>query len=223
MTASTEQYPGAAGFVPGPGASLAELAAAIGSCRGCDLYRRATQPVFGKGPDTAALMLVGEQPGDAEDRAGEPFVGPAGKLLDRAMADAGIAAERAYVTNAVKHFRWRTVPGRGKRRIHQRPEAWQVRACWPWLAAELARLAPEVVVTLGATAGQALFGGSFRVTAQRGARIAWQAPDRSGCPGRPVTVVPTIHPSAVLRAPDRDAAYQGLVADLRVAAEVLAA
>jgi DNA polymerase len=173
--------------------------------------------VFGRGCATPSVVLVGEQPGDSEDRAGEPFVGPAGKLLDRALAEAGIPPETTYTTNAVKHFRWRTAPERGKRRIHQKPEAWQVRACWPWLEAELARLAPDVVVALGATAGQALLGTGFRVTAQRGAEIAWTAPG-----GREVTVVPTIHPSAVLRADDRDSAFAGLVADLRVAAAAVA-
>jgi uracil-DNA glycosylase len=210
-------YPGAGQFVPGPEADLAALAEAVRCCRGCDLHERATQAVFGRGSADVPVVLVGEQPGDAEDRAGEPFVGPAGRLLDRALAEAGIPPESTYVTNAVKHFRWRTAPERGKRRIHQKPEAWQVRACWPWLAAELARLSPDVVVALGATAGQALFGGSFRVTAHRGEQLSWKAPARGGGPGREVIVVPTVHPSAVLRADDRDAAFAGLVADLRVA------
>jgi DNA polymerase len=192
------------------------VAKAAQACQGCDLYQRATQTVFGEGSERAAVALIGEQPGDAEDRAGKPFVGPAGRLLDRALEEAGISPRITYTTNAVKHFRWKPEPRGGKRRIHQRPDTWQVRACWPWLEAELARLAPSVVVTLGATAGQALFGTSFRVTTQRGTEIRWCAPA-----GREVTVVPTIHPSAVLRADDRDAAYAGLVRDLRVAASAL--
>jgi len=138
-------------------------------------------------------------------------------VLDRALEESGISPGDTYTTNAVKHFSWKPAPG-GKRRIHQRPEAWQVRACWPWLAAELSRLTPEVVVTLGATAGQALFGGSFRVGSSRGTAIGWRTPSLAGQPGRDVPVVPTIHPSAVLRADDRDDAYTGLVSDLRVAA-----
>lgn len=221
MAAHDKEYPGARAFVPGDDASLAALARAAQGCRGCDLYERATQAVFGLGPARAAVVLIGEQPGDAEDRAGRPFVGPAGRLLDRALRDAGIPPGDTYQTNAVKHFRWKPAPQGGKRRIHQRPEAWQVRACWPWLAAELSRLAPDVVVTLGATAGQALFGSSFRVTSQRGTPVPWSAPARGGSTGREVTVVATIHPSAVLRADDRDAAYAGLVTDLRAAAAAL--
>jgi DNA polymerase len=214
-------YPGAGSFVPDDDASLAAVAKAVQACRGCDLYQHATQAVFGRGSAHAPVMLIGEQPGDAEDRAGEPFVGPAGQLLDRALAEAGISPEVTYTTNAVKHFRWRPDPRGGKRRIHQRPDIGQVRACWPWLAAELSRLRPRVVVTLGATAGQALFGSSFKVTTERGAQIPWSAPSPSGPRAREVTVVPTIHPSAVLRADDRDAAYAGLVSDLRAAAAAL--
>src|SRR5436305_2352658 len=166
-------YPGAARFVPGDDASLAAVAAAARDCQGCDLYERATQTVFGRGSSRAAVVLIGEQPGDMEDRAGEPFVGPAGKLLDRALEEAGISPDITYVTNAVKHFRWKPEPHGTKRRIHQPPEAWQMRACWPWLAAELARLEALVVLPLGATAGRALFGSSFRVTRQRGTPIAW--------------------------------------------------
>jgi DNA polymerase len=207
--------------VPGTDADLAAVAEAAQHCRGCDLYERATQVVFGRGPVGAAVVLVGEQPGDAEDRAGEPFVGPAGRVLGRALDEAGIPAEAAYTTNAVKHFRWKAAARGGKRRIHEKPDTAQVRACWPWLAAELARLEPAVVVTLGATAGQALFGPSFRVGAARGTWIPWDAPAAKAGQGRKVTVVPTIHPSAVLRADDRDAAFSGLVDDLRVAASVL--
>lgn len=216
-----DSYPGAGQFVPGEDASLAQLAQAVQGCRGCDLYERATQAVFGRGSAEAAIVLIGEQPGDAEDNAGEPFVGPAGKLLDRALAEAGISPKVTYTTNAVKHFRWTPDPRGGRRRIHERPENRQVRACWPWLAAELARLRPCVVVALGATAGQALFGGSFRITGARGTRISWSAPGPSEGKTREVTVVPTIHPSAVLRADDREAAYAGLVSDLRAAASAL--
>jgi uracil-DNA glycosylase len=216
-----KEHPGAARFVPGSRASLATVARAARDCQGCDLYERATQTVFGEGAADPAVVLIGEQPGDAEDRAGKPFVGPAGKLLDRALAEAGIAPGITYTTNAVKHFRWKPEPRGGKRRIHERPDAAQVRACWPWLAAELERLAPSVVVTLGATAGQALFGGSFRVTSTRGTRIQWCAPAPREGKEREVTVVPTIHPSAVLRADDRDAAFAGLVSDLAVAVAVL--
>jgi DNA polymerase len=216
-----KEYPGADSFVPGGRASLATVARAARGCQGCDLYERATQTVFGKGAARPAAVLIGEQPGDAEDRAGEPFVGPAGKLLDRALADAGIDPGVTYPTKAVKHFRCRPAPGGGKRRIHERPDTRQVRACWPWLAAELARLTPSVVVTLGATAGQALFGSSFRVTTARGTQIRWSAPGPQQGEEREVTVVPTIHPSAVLRAEDRDAVYAGLVSDLCVAAAAL--
>jgi uracil-DNA glycosylase len=210
-------YPTAAPFVP-PEADLDGLAGAARDCHGCDLYEHATQTVFGQGAADADVVLIGEQPGDAEDRQGKPFVGPAGKLLDRALADAGIARGNAYITNAVKHFRWKLPPGGRKRRIHQKPEAWQVAACRPWLDAELARLEPRVLVVLGATAGQALFGPSFRVTKERGAVVPWQAPGGAG-----FSVVPTVHPSSVIRTdePEREAAYQDLVADLRVAARAL--
>ncbi len=214
-------YPGADRFVPDGRAALAAVARAARGCQGCDLYERATQTVFGRGAARPAAVLIGEQPGDAEDRAGEPFVGPAGKLLDRALADAGIDPQVTYTTNAVKHFRWKSTAGGGKRRIHEPPDTWQVRACWPWLAAELARLEPSVVVTLGATAGQALFGSSFRVTSARGTQICWAAPGPRKGEECEVTVVPTIHPSAVLRAEDRDGAYAGLVSDLCVAAAAL--
>jgi DNA polymerase len=155
-------------------------------------------------------MLVGEQPGDREDLTGEPFVGPAGKLLDRALEEAGIDRGEVYVTNAVKHFKF-TVSERGKRRIHKKPSQGEVAACRPWLLAELDRVRPELVVCLGATAASALLGPEFRLTRQRGEIVAVQAE-----PGIPA--VATVHPSAVLRAPDREAAYQGLVADLTVAA-----
>lgn len=215
-------YPTAAPFVPSR-ADLDGVARAARECRGCDLYENATQTVFGEGAPDADVVLIGEQPGDAEDRQGKPFVGPAGKLLDRALDEAGISRGRTYITNAVKHFRWKFAPGGGKRRIHQKPEAWQLAACRPWLDAELARLQPRVLVALGATAGQALFGSSFRVTKTRGTVVPWQAPGADGAGGAEFSVVPTVHPSSVLRADeaDRDAAYAGLVADLRVAAREL--
>ncbi len=222
----SREHRGAGSYVPRAAVTLTGLAAAAQHCRGCDLYERATQTVFGQGRKQAPMMLIGEQPGDAEDRQGTPFVGPAGKLLDRALAAAGIEPGTAYKTNAVKHFRWKPDSRGGKRRIHERPDTGQVRACRPWLDAELAALRPSVVVTLGATAGQALFGGSFRVNAQRGVPLPWPRADGSaehGAGEHKVTVVSTIHPSAVLRAGDRDALFDGLVADLRVAAAELAA
>jgi uracil-DNA glycosylase len=216
--AGQKQHPGAGKFVPDGRPSLAAVARAAQGCQGCDLFERATQTVFGHGAARPVMVLIGEQPGDMEDRAGKPFVGPAGQLLDRALADAGIDPESTYKTNAVKHFRWKPAPGGGKRRIHERPDGAQLRACRPWLEAELARLAPDIVVPMGATAGQALFGSSFRVTTVRGSRLSWCAPALDGEREHEVTVVPTIHPSAVLRADNRDDAYAGLVSDLRAAA-----
>lgn len=203
-------------FVP-EGADLAALRQAAAECRGCPLHREATQTVFGAGDAEARVVLVGEQPGDQEDRQGKPFVGPAGKVLDRALDEAGIDPDETYITNAVKHFKFTHVPERGKRRIHKPPSLREISACTPWLAAELALIEPEVVVALGATAGKALLGSSFRVTKQRGMLLEG---DETG-PARGEPVVPTIHPSAVLRADDREAAYAGLVSDLRVAAEAL--
>ena len=211
-------YPTAAAFVP-DGGDLAALARAALGCQGCDLYERASQTVFREGAADAAVVLIGEQPGDMEDRQGKPFVGPAGRLLDSALGDAGIPRDRAYVTNAVKHFRWKPAPGGGKRRIHQKPDLWEVSACRPWLDAELARLNPRVVVTLGATAGQALFGSSFRIGGVRGETLSW--------PGGPdsdeLTVVPTVHPSSVIRVQgaEHEEAYAALVKDLQVAAGLL--
>jgi DNA polymerase len=186
------------------------LREAAAECQGCDLYLRATQVVFGAGAARATIMLVGEQPGDREDLEGAPFVGPAGALLNKALADAGIPLPEAYVTNAVKHFSWEP---RGKRRIHKKPRASEVRACRPWLEAEIATVRPRVIVCLGATAAQSLLGASFKLMASRG-RVLDQ---RIGG----AAVVATIHPSAVLRAPDheaREAALASLVADLKVAA-----
>lgn len=188
-------------------AGLDELRAIAKGCTACDLYKTGTQTVFGEGHDHAPMMLVGEQPGDKEDLAGEPFVGPAGALLDRALHEAGIDRSQTYVTNVVKHFKWRPA---GKRRLHQKPNAAEVSACRPWLDAEINRVEPKVVVLLGATAAQAVLGRSFRVTKDHGRLID----------GR---YVATVHPSSILRAPDdaaRHQAYAGFVADLRVAAEV---
>ncbi|SBW17578.1 phage SPO1 DNA polymerase-like protein [Candidatus Protofrankia californiensis] len=210
----TRSGSGAAPFVP-PGADLAGLATAAASCRGCDLADLpGTRTVFGEGNPHARLVLVGEQPGDIEDRRGQPFVGPAGKLLDRALADAGIDRDESYVTNAVKHFRYRRSDG--PRRIHQTPDARQVTACRPWLAAELNRIRPLVVVLLGATAGQALLGPSFRVTKMRGRLL-------SGPPGSEAQLIATLHPSAVLRVDPaaRDEAYAGFVRDLQLAERTL--
>jgi uracil-DNA glycosylase family protein len=200
-------WPTAAPFVPAD-PSLDELAAAAESCRGCPLWEPATQVVFGAGPTDARLVIVGEQPGDQEDKAGEPFVGPAGRLLDGALEEAGIDRRLAYVTNAVKHFKFRAS---GKRRIHATPDTWEVAACKPWLEAEVAVLQPDLVVLLGATAGKAVFGSSFRVTKSRGVLM----------PYGDLQALATLHPSAVLRADDREAARAGLVADLRVAAAAL--
>jgi DNA polymerase len=209
----------AADFVP-VGVGLDGLRDAAQSCRGCHLYENATQTVFSRGPASARLVLVGEQPGDVEDRRGEPFVGPAGKLLDRAIADAGVDPAQTYTTNAVKHFSF--TPS-AKRRIHKTPTAVEVEACKPWLTAELSLLDPEVIVALGATAGKALLGPSFRVTQSRGMVLSLP-PGGEPDEGRrqAPSLVPTIHPSAVLRADNRDEAYDGLVHDLRVAASLLA-
>jgi uracil-DNA glycosylase len=209
----------AAPFVP-EGADPEALREAARGCRGCELYEDATQTVFGVGSPTARVVLVGEQPGDQEDRQGLPFVGPAGKILDRALAEVGIDRSESYVTNAVKHFRF-TQAGEGKRRIHKTPDATHIAACKPWLTAELTVLDPEVVVCLGATAAKALLGPQFRVTKQRGVLIPGPARLDEPAARQNPFLLATIHPSAVLRADDREAAYQGLVADLRVVAEVL--
>jgi uracil-DNA glycosylase family protein len=182
--------------------TLQSLREAAKVCRGCELWRNATQTVFGEGPADAELMFVGEQPGDQEDKAGRPFVGPAGRIFDEALEEVGIQRSRVYVTNAVKHFKWEP---RGKRRIHQKPNAAELAACRPWLDAELAALQPRVLVCLGATAAQALLGRTFRVTKQRGTPVDSPLAE---------IVVATIHPSAILRAKDRDAEYAGFVADL---------
>ncbi|CAM5262712.1 UdgX family uracil-DNA binding protein [Streptomyces avidinii] len=202
---------------------LASLRRAAASCRGCPLFKDATQTVFGAGPAHARLVLVGEQPGDQEDRQGEPFVGPAGRLLRKALDEAGLGDEPVYFTNAVKHFKF-TTSERGKRRIHKAPSLREMTACRPWLEEELRLVEPEVVVVLGGTAGKALLGNAFRVSEQRG--VLRSLPDRESADagpsraGRPQFLA-TLHPSAVLRAPDREAAYQGLLADLRAVTEAL--
>ena len=192
--------------------SVAKLREAAEDCRGCELYRRATQVVFSSGPARAPLMLVGEQPGDQEDRTGEPFVGAAGQLLDETLDEAGIERESVYVTNIVKHFKW---TARGKRRLHAKPNAREVAACRPWLEAEIEIVQPALIVCLGATAAQGLLGRQFRVTRERGEIIkALTGP----------AMLATYHPSAVLRAPDdarREAMLAEMVDDLRVAAKWL--
>jgi uracil-DNA glycosylase family protein len=193
--------------------TLEALREAACACRGCDLWQRATQTVFGEGPEDARMMLVGEVPGDREDREGRPFVGPAGRELDRALEAAGIERADVYLTNAVKHFRFEE---RGRRRIHQRPDARQVRACRPWLRAEIDVIRPEAIVILGATAGKTLLGTTFRLMAQRGRPLETDL--------API-VVATIHPSAILRARDDDGRQKQrelLTEDLRVAVEALA-
>ncbi|MGB8502440.1 UdgX family uracil-DNA binding protein [Mycobacterium sp.] len=210
--------PGAQEFVPQTD-DLADLAAAVQACRGCDLYQDADQAVFGAGSSTAQVMLVGEQPGDQEDRAGLPFVGPAGKLLDKALVAAGIDRDRVYVTNAVKHFKF-TRPERGKRRIHKTPSRTEVVACRPWLIAELTTVQPDLVVLLGATAAKSLLGNDFRLTAHRGEALRLPADDKAVRLDFGPQVVATVHPSSVLRGPpeDRETAFDELVADLRFAA-----
>jgi uracil-DNA glycosylase len=188
------------------------LKAAADHCKGCDLYKFATQTVFGEGATKSSVMFVGEQPGDEEDLEGRPFVGPAGRLFDRALAEAGIDRGQTYVTNAVKHFKWKP---RGKRRLHEKPKASEVEACLPWLGAEIEIVKPRILVLLGATAAQALLGKQFRVTKQRG---IWLESELAG------RVIATVHPSSILRAPDpetREAAYAEFVHDLEtIAAEL---
>ncbi len=212
--AMSEERPGAAAWVP-ERLSLSGLRAAAQECRGCELYRDATQAVVGDGPRGASLMLLGEQPGDREDQEGEPFVGPAGKLLDEALRQAGIAPGDAFRTNVVKHFRWTGT--RGKQRIHQSPPRAHVAACAPWLAAELELVRPAGVVLLGGTAGKAVYGPSFRVGDARGRVQEW--PEEFPVQRAPAWVLATTHPSAVLRADDRRSAFEEFVADLRVAAQ----
>jgi uracil-DNA glycosylase len=198
----------------GMGRSWQELHDEATGCRACELWKRGTQTVFGEGAAGAAVMLVGEQPGDQEDLAGHPFVGPAGRLLDRALEEAGISRDQAYITNVVKHFKWEP---RGKRRIHAKPNAVEIAACRPWLEAELELVKPRVLVCLGATAAQALLGRQFRVSQDRGKPIE--------SPLAPF-VMATVHPSSILRAPDSEARHretERFIADLRRVAEVLQA
>jgi uracil-DNA glycosylase family protein len=202
----------AADFIP-PRPTLAKLRAASKGCQGCDLFKVGTQTVFGEGPSTAHVMVVGEQPGDMEDRAGKPFVGPSGKLLDRAFDGAGIDRDDVYLTNAVKHFKW-AKDARTKRRIHKTPNAGEIRACFPWLQHEIALIKPRVIVCLGATAAKALLGRTFSVMKSRGTAIESElAP----------AVFATVHPSAVLRAPpdQRVRAEKMFMADVRAVGRYL--
>jgi DNA polymerase len=216
----TQPPVGAQEFVPASATTLEELKAAAAHCQGCELYADATQTVFGRGSADAEVVLLGEQPGDVEDRQGLPFVGPAGRLLREAVDEAGIDVPSVYLSNTVKHFRFEL---RGKRRIHQTPGPAHITACRPWLVAELALLKPRMLVALGATAAKALFGPAFRVTRSRGQLLPWPAsaqhPD--DFPVAEIQALATIHPSAVLRADDRDAAFAGLVTDLKVVATAL--
>ena len=203
----------AADFIP-PNPTLPKLRAASMTCRGCHLWTFGTQTVFGEGPKGARVMIVGEQPGDQEDRAGHPFVGPSGKLLDRALEEAGIDRGDVYVTNAVKHFKWERGE-KSARRIHKKPNDAEIRACHPWLEEEMRLVQPQVVVCLGATAAQSIMGKSFKVTKERGRAV--KAPNGS-------TVIATVHPSSVLRAPDADARAQAekdFFSDLRKVARQL--
>jgi DNA polymerase len=204
---AAKQQKTAAAWVPATH-DLARLRAAAVKCQGCDLYQRATQVVFGEGPRDARVVMVGEQPGDEEDRKGHPFIGPSGRLLSKAMAEAGLEREKIYVTNAVKHFKF---VERGKRRIHAKPNGIEISACKPWLEAELSSIEPDLVVCLGATAAQSLMGRSFRITADRGKFFphAWAK-----------EIVATVHPSAILRVPDRyEEEYRLFLNDLQVIAE----
>jgi DNA polymerase len=184
------------------------MAEAACACTACPLYKNATQAVFGEGPKTASLLFIGEQPGDAEDRSGKPFVGPSGKLFDRALTEVGVDRKKVYVTNAVKHFKWEP---RGKRRIHKTPNSREIAACRPWLEAELRLIKPNVVVCLGATAAQTILGPTFRVTRERGRVLSSPLAPK---------IVATVHPSSLLRQVDeesREREYTHFVADLRVA------
>jgi uracil-DNA glycosylase len=204
-------YPTALPFIP-ERPTLPKLREAVQGCQGCDLYEGATQAVFGEGLKKSKVMFVGEQPGDREDRDGKPFVGPAGRMLDKALEEAGIDRSEVYVTNMVKHFKYTM---RGKRRIHQRPDAEEIRACRPWLDSELAQVKPQVLVCLGATAAKGLLGSKFKVSRQRGEFVESELAPRTTA---------TVHPSSILRAPDEEArriAYEDFVEDLKVVAGAL--
>jgi DNA polymerase len=206
---SEEKDRSARDFFP-PKINLTSLRNAAKDCRGCDLWKIGTQAVFGEGKTRSRVVLIGEQPGDSEDRSGHPFVGPAGRLLDTALEEAGIDRALAFVTNVVKHFKWKP---RGKRRIHQKPNAREIEACFPWLQAELEVVKPRVIICLGATAAQALLGRTFRVTKQRG---RWIESNLSA------KVMATVHPSSILRAPDdktREMQFREFVKDLKFAAK----
>ena len=209
MAGTSKDRSAAWGLIPDR-PTVSSLREAAAGCQACELWERATQTVFGEGSPRAEIMLVGEQPGDREDGEGHPFVGPAGRLLDRALDEAGIDRSDVYLTNAVKHFNWEP---RGRRRIHKKPNAEHIRACRPWLEAELAAVKPAILVCLGATAAQAIIGRQFRLTQHRGEFVETEL--------EPM-VTATVHPSSILRAPDdnaRQAAMAAFVADLRLAAE----
>ncbi|MEZ0324920.1 MAG: UdgX family uracil-DNA binding protein [Fimbriimonas sp.] len=207
-----EPYYGSAAPLVPPNPTYAKTVRAAKGCQACHLWRIGTQTVFGEGPTPANLMLVGEQPGDKEDLAGHPFVGPAGRILDEALEAAGLKREEVYLTNAVKHFKW--VP-KGERRLHQKPNRGEIQACHPWLEAELEIVKPKALVLLGATAAQAILGPKFKLTQNRGKFIESDLAE---------FLIPTLHPSAVLRVPDRRAreeALEGLISDLRLVASKL--
>jgi uracil-DNA glycosylase family protein len=208
---AASQEPSTFDFLPDD-LSYDSLVSASKFCKGRELYKNATQTVFGEGDISSGVVFVGEQPGDEEDLAGRPFVGPAGRLLDRAFADAGIDRSSVYLTNAVKHFKWKP---RGKRRIHEKPRISEIVACDPWLRSELMLVQPRVVVCLGATAAQTMLGADFRVTQERGTWVESEIAER---------VMATVHPSSILRTPgpERAAAYREFVADLKITAGVIA-
>ncbi|MFJ7213872.1 UdgX family uracil-DNA binding protein [Amycolatopsis sp. NPDC098790] len=208
--------PDTRGAEPPDTTDLDRLRSAASGCHGCHLYEDATQTVFGEGTKRAKVLVVGEQPGDKEDLAGEPFVGPAGKLLDRAFEEAGFDRKALYVTNAVKHFKFKR-DERGKRRIHQKPGRTEVVACRPWLLAELRAVRPALVLLLGATAAQSLLGTKFKLTEHRGEPV--EAPEDVA--ELMPSAIATVHPSAILRAPDRDEAYAAFVEDLKAANALL--
>jgi DNA polymerase len=212
MAKKLDEYPSAEAFMPEK-ITLPALKEAAATCKGCPLYKLGTQTVFGEGPVGAKVMFVGEQPGDQEDRAGKPFVGPAGQMLDKALEEVGIDRREVYVTNAVKHFKWEP---RGKRRLHSKPGAREVQACKPWLTAEVQVVRPTMVVALGATAAQALMGKDFRLTQSRGKVFR----DTQWAP----RFTATVHPSSILRAPspdEREAAYRAFIEDLRIVSKAI--